>query len=156
MNFCLPPTHRPREQWRKPCICTALRGCTWAPTASQKATKTWCNLNRSDIFLPTNNDNNRTFIPPMTTALALVVDDSRMPRHMLSKMLKEQGIDVDTVESGEEALGYLCSKKPTMIFMDHTMPGMDGSQTLRAIKNEPHTSAIPIIMYTSKEGEVYE
>src|SRR5690606_6261008 len=43
-----------------------------------------------------------------------------------------------------------------MIFMDHTMPGMDGFQTLRAIKNDPHTSAIPIIMYTSKEGEVYE
>lgn len=92
----------------------------------------------------------------MTTALALVVDDSRMARHMLSKMLKEQGIDVDTVESGEEALGYLCDKKPSMIFMDHTMPGMDGFQTLRAIKNDPHTAAIPIIMYTSKEGEVYE
>ncbi len=92
----------------------------------------------------------------MTSALALVVDDSRMARHMLSKMLKEQGIDVDTVESGEEALGYLCDKMPTMIFMDHTMPGMDGFQTLRAIKNDPHTAAIPIIMYTSKEGEVYE
>lgn len=92
----------------------------------------------------------------MTSTLALVVDDSRMARHMLSKMLKEQGIDVDTVESGEEALGYLCNKKPAMIFMDHTMPGMDGFQTLRAIKNDPHTAAIPIIMYTSKEGEVYE
>lgn len=92
----------------------------------------------------------------MTTTLALVVDDSRMARHMLSKMLKEQGIDVDTVESGEEALGYLCGKKPSMIFMDHTMPGMDGFQTLRAIKNDPLTAAIPIIMYTSKEGEVYE
>jgi CheY-like chemotaxis protein len=92
----------------------------------------------------------------MATKLALVVDDSRMARHMLSKMLTEQGIEVDTVESGEEALGYLCGKKPSMIFMDHTMPGMDGFQTLRAIKNDPHTAAIPIIMYTSKEGEVYE
>lgn len=92
----------------------------------------------------------------MTTALALVVDDSRMARHMLGKMLKEQGIAVDAVESGEEALGYLCDKKPSMIFMDHTMPGMDGFQTLRAIKNDPNTAAIPIIMYTSKEGEVYE
>lgn len=92
----------------------------------------------------------------MTTPLALVVDDSRMARHVLSKMLKEQGIEVDTVESGEEALGYLSGKKPAMIFMDHTMPGMDGFQTLRAIKNDPLTAAIPIIMYTSKEGEVYE
>ena len=64
----------------------------------------------------------------MTNKLALVVDDSRMARHVLSKMLTEQGIDVDSVESGEEALGYLCDKKPSMIFMDHTMPGMDGFQ----------------------------
>ncbi|HVK99259.1 MAG TPA: response regulator [Dongiaceae bacterium] len=92
----------------------------------------------------------------MASKLALVVDDSRMARHMLSKMLTEQGIEVDTVESGEEALGYLCGKKPSMIFMDHTMPGMDGFQTVRAIKNDPHTAAIPIIMYTSQEGEVYE
>ena len=87
--------------------------------------------------------------------LALVVDDSRMARYVLSKMLKEQGIDVDAVESGEEALGYLCGKSPDMIFMDHTMPGMDGFQALRAIKNDPRTSPIPIMMYTSKEGEVY-
>ncbi|RLU00217.1 response regulator [Ketobacter sp.] len=92
----------------------------------------------------------------MSNKLALVVDDSRMARHVLSKMLTEQGIDVDSVESGEEALGYLCGKKPSMIFMDHTMPGMDGFQCLRAIKNDPLTAAIPIIMYTSKEGEVYE
>lgn len=92
----------------------------------------------------------------MSNKLALVVDDSRMARHVLSKMLSEQGIDVDSVESGEEALGYLCGKKPSMIFMDHTMPGMDGFQCLRAIKNDPHTAMIPIIMYTSKEGEVYE
>ncbi|MGB3620159.1 MAG: response regulator [Ketobacter sp.] len=92
----------------------------------------------------------------MSNKLALVVDDSRMARYVLSKMLTEQGIDVDSVESGEEALGYLCGKKPSMIFMDHTMPGMDGFQCLRAIKNDPQTANIPIIMYTSKEGEVYE
>lgn len=87
--------------------------------------------------------------------LALVVDDSRMARYVLGKMLQEQGIDVDAVESAEEALGYLCGKHPDMIFMDHTMPGMNGIQALRAIKNDPKTTAIPIMMYTSKEGEVY-
>lgn len=87
--------------------------------------------------------------------LALVVDDSRMARYVLGKMLQEQGILVDSVESAEEALGYLCGKHPDMIFMDHTMPGMDGIQALRAIKNDPKTTAIPIMMYTSKEGEVY-
>ena len=91
----------------------------------------------------------------MADILALVVDDSRMARYVLSKMLKEQGINVDTVESAEEALGYLCNNIPDMIFMDHTMPGMDGFQAIRAIKNDPKTASIPIMMYTSKEGDVY-
>lgn len=91
----------------------------------------------------------------MSDKLALVVDDSKMARVVLSKMLKEQQIDVDQVESGEEALGYLCNHRPDMIFMDHTMPGMDGFQTLRAIRNDPQNAHIPIMMYTSKEGEVF-
>lgn len=91
----------------------------------------------------------------MAEKLALVVDDSKMARVVLSKMLKEQQIDVDQVESGEEALGYLCNHQPDMIFMDHTMPGMDGFQTLRAIRNDPRHAGIPIMMYTSKEGEVF-
>lgn len=91
----------------------------------------------------------------MAEKLALVVDDSKMARVVLSKMLKEQQIDVDQVESGEEALGYLCNHLPDMIFMDHTMPGMDGFQTLRAIRNDPKHAHIPIMMYTSKEGEVF-
>ncbi|CBL45034.1 Predicted response regulator receiver [gamma proteobacterium HdN1] len=91
----------------------------------------------------------------MSEKLALVVDDSRMARVVLSKMLSEQHISVDQVESGEEALGYLCDHRPDMIFMDHTMPGMDGFQTLRAIRNDPKHAHIPIMMYTSKEGEVF-
>jgi len=91
----------------------------------------------------------------MADILALVVDDSRMARYVLSKMLQEQGINVDSVESAEEALGYLCNNLPDMIFMDHTMPGMDGFQAIRAIKNDPQTASVPIMMYTSKEGDEY-
>ena len=39
--------------------------------------------------------------------------------------------------------------------MDHLMPGMDGFQALQAIKNNPRTATIPIMMYTSQEGELY-
>ena len=39
--------------------------------------------------------------------------------------------------------------------MDHLMPGMDGFQAVQAIKNDPRTSSIPILMYTSQEGELY-
>jgi CheY-like chemotaxis protein len=39
--------------------------------------------------------------------------------------------------------------------MDHMMPGMDGFQAVTAIKNNPDTATIPIMMYTSQKGEVY-
>jgi len=86
---------------------------------------------------------------------ALVVDDSKLARFVLKEMLVEQGFVVDAVESAEEALGYLCANRPGVIFMDHTMPGMDGFSAVKAIKKDPNTAMIPIMMYTSKEGEVY-
>jgi len=42
-----------------------------------------------------------------------------------------------------------------VIFMDHLMPGMDGFQAVQAIKSNPRTAMIPILMYTSQEGELY-
>src|SRR5262249_13359141 len=58
-------------------------------------------------------------------------------------------------ESAEAAIDYLSGNRPDVIFMDHMMPGMDGLQAVRAIKNDPRTATIPIMMYTSQEGEVY-
>ncbi len=86
---------------------------------------------------------------------ALVVDDAKSARLALRKQLEKQGLQVDTAESAEAALSYLCHTRPDVIFMDHMMPGMDGFQAIKAIKNDPTTAKIPIMMYTSKEGEVY-
>ena len=86
---------------------------------------------------------------------ALVVDDSKLARYVLKEMLLEQGIKVETAESAEEALGTLSAFKPDVIFMDHMMPGMDGFQAVQAIKSDPSTAKIPIMMYTSKDEGVY-
>lgn len=87
---------------------------------------------------------------------ALVVDDSRLARHTLGKMLANYKLAVDTAESAEVALEYLSNNKPPhVIFMDHMMPGMDGLQAVQAIKKNPQTAMIPVVMYTSKEGELY-
>lgn len=86
---------------------------------------------------------------------ALVVDDSRSARVVLSRMLERYGILVDSAESAESALEYLKDRRPDVIFMDHLMPGMDGLQAVREIKANPELAAIPIMMYTSQEGEIY-
>jgi CheY-like chemotaxis protein len=86
---------------------------------------------------------------------ALIVDDSKSARLFLARVLEKYEIDVDSAESAEAAIDYLSSNRPDVIFMDHLMPGMDGLQAVRAIKNDPRTATIPIMMYTSQEGEVY-
>jgi CheY-like chemotaxis protein len=86
---------------------------------------------------------------------ALIVDDSKSARVVLKRMLETHDLDVDTAVSAEDALIYLSDHRPDVIFMDHLMPGMDGFEAVSAIKNNPATATIPIMMYTSQEGEVY-
>ncbi len=86
---------------------------------------------------------------------ALVVDDSKSARLVLRRMLEKYGLIVDTVKSAPEALEFLISNRPDAIFMDHMMPGMDGFEAVRAIKDNPQTATIPVMMYTSKEGDLY-
>src|SRR5205807_9699403 len=86
---------------------------------------------------------------------ALIVDDSKSARVFLARALEKYDIDVDAAESAEAAIEYLSSNRPDVIFMDHLRPGMDGFQAVQAIKNDPRTATIPIMMYTSQEGELY-
>jgi CheY-like chemotaxis protein len=91
----------------------------------------------------------------MSAKRALVVDDSKSARVVLSRMLEKYGIAVDTADSAESALDYLKRERPDVVFMDHLMPGMDGLQAVKILKADPATATIPIMMYTSQEGELY-
>jgi len=91
----------------------------------------------------------------MARKRALVVDDSKSARVILSRMLEKYDIEVDMAESAEQAIEYLQHDRPDAIFMDHLMPGMDGLEAVQAIKGNPQTAMIPIMMYTSQEGELY-
>ena len=86
---------------------------------------------------------------------ALVVDDSKTARNVLKKILETHDLDVDTAESAEDAIEYLSESRPDIIFMDHEMPGMDGLEAVSAIKDNPATATIPIMMYTAQQGELY-
>ena len=91
----------------------------------------------------------------MAYKCALIVDDSRTAREALRRMLEAHELRVETAESAEAALEYLGSHRPDVIFMDHMMPGMDGFQAVKAIKDNPATATIPVMMYTSQSGDLY-
>lgn len=86
---------------------------------------------------------------------ALIIDDSRLACKIMENMLDGMGLKSASVFSAEEALDYLSRKLPDIIFLDHSMPDMDGLETIKLIKANPRTATVPVMMYTAKEGEVY-
>jgi len=87
---------------------------------------------------------------PRTQALRgtrmLVVDDSPTIRAVLGKMLTQDGYVVSKAGDGETALRLAREEKPELIFLDIVMPGMNGFAVLRALRREPDTHGIPIVM----------
>lgn len=88
-------------------------------------------------------------MPPQT---ALVVDDSKLARITLQRLLEKRNFRVKLAESAQQALDLLSQELPDIIFMDHLMPEMDGFEAMQRIKTNPATQHIPVVMCTGKEG----
>ncbi|HEY0198332.1 MAG TPA: response regulator [Rhodanobacter sp.] len=79
-------------------------------------------------------------------ALVLVVDDSSTIRAVLGKMLAQDSHVVLKAPDGETAIEMARSAGPDLIFLDIVMPGMNGFAVLRALRRDPLTRHIPIVM----------
>ncbi|MEG2058264.1 MAG: response regulator [Lachnospiraceae bacterium] len=71
-------------------------------------------------------------------AKVLVVDDNEMNRRVIRELLKRTKIQIELAESGEECLRKIKTSKYHVILMDHMMPGMDGIETLKKMREEEH------------------
>jgi two-component system phosphate regulon response regulator PhoB len=80
----------------------------------------------------------------------LVVDDEEDIQELMKYNLDKEGYRVTCVSSGEEALAKVSQDKPHAIVLDLMLPGVDGLDVCRALKTDPATRAIPIIMLTAK------
>ncbi len=87
---------------------------------------------------------------------ALLVDDSKAARFAMSKLLKDQGLEVEMAASGEEALDKIATEPINIVFMDQSMPGMGGIAATRAITSNEKTAHIPVVLCTGNEGEKLE
>ena len=89
----------------------------------------------------------------MSKKRAVLIDDSKLARFALTKQLKDQGLKVEAFESAEQGLAYLETEPADAVFMDHLMPGMDGLEATRAIRRNPDTANIPVVLCTSNDSE---
>jgi two-component system phosphate regulon response regulator PhoB len=89
----------------------------------------------------------------MSKLKILAVDDEEDILELLRFNLTKEGFTVVCAASGEEALKSALSNRPDLILLDLLLPGMDGLEVARRLKNEPSTREIPIIMVTAKGEE---
>jgi signal transduction histidine kinase len=82
-------------------------------------------------------------------ASILIVDDEDQHRHLIERMLMSEGFHLLSASSGEEALAMVAHEPPDLILLDVMMPVMDGYRVARALKGNPATTNIPIIMITA-------
>jgi two-component system alkaline phosphatase synthesis response regulator PhoP len=83
----------------------------------------------------------------------LVVDDEEDILELIRYNLAREGYQVAGAASGEEAVKAAKAILPDLILLDLLLPGMDGLEICRALKGEPRTRPIPIIMLTAKGEE---
>ena len=83
------------------------------------------------------------------TGLILIVDDVPANVKLLEAKLSNEYYDVITAKDGYEAIAQTKAKKPDLILLDVMMPGIDGFETCRRLKEDPEVSHIPVVMVTA-------
>ena len=83
----------------------------------------------------------------------LVVDDEPDLLELIHYNLTKAGYDVASVLSGEEALAHVRASLPDLIVLDVLLPGLDGLEVCKALRRNPATASIPIVMLTARSED---
>ena len=86
----------------------------------------------------------------------LVVDDDASNLRMASHILSAENMRVSCLKSGEDAIRFLQENRPDLILLDIHMPGMDGFETIAAVRSNPKTADIPVIFLTADDDSETE
>ena len=98
-------------------------------------------LNTMRKYIPSQSDEDESI---------LLVDDDPATLEWLQEVLRSAGYETQAVQSGPRALEVLSSKVVTAVFLDLLMPGMDGFEVLRHVRQQPNLKDLPIFVMTGK------
>lgn len=90
---------------------------------------------------------------PASRERILVVDDSPAQRHYVEDCLARQGFEVSTAENGKVGLEKALALLPALVVSDYEMPVMTGFELVHALKRNPDTRNIPVIMLTARDSK---
>ena len=85
----------------------------------------------------------------------LVVDDDVSTAKALTSLLRHSGYASAYVLSGEEALARLKGEVPDLMILDVMMPGMDGMEVLRQVREDPRTARLPVVVFSALSDPTY-
>ena len=83
----------------------------------------------------------------------LVVEDDHDIAHLLSHSLGRAGFTVDLLHTGGEVHAAVRRTAPDLVLLDLMLPGLDGLEVCRALRSDPRTAAVPIIILTARAEE---
>jgi len=83
----------------------------------------------------------------------LIIQDSPSVNAMLKFRLESGGFSVETVESGEEGVEKTKALQYELILLDYNLPGMNGSQVCRILREQANTQNTPIVLISAKDED---
>jgi len=91
--------------------------------------------------------------PPVPDARILLADDNADMRAYVARLLRGAGWRVEAVADGAAALDAARAEPPDLVLSDVMMPALDGFGLLKALRADPRTSAVPLILLSARAGE---
>ncbi len=86
----------------------------------------------------------------------LVIEDDRIWRSILVKIISKEGYDVDTASDGLEGLWKALNEKPDVLVVDHILPRINGAHIIQFLRNDPGFKNTGMVLITSHEETMNE
>jgi CheY-like chemotaxis protein len=87
------------------------------------------------------------------SARILIVEDHPTMREAMRLVLEGEGFDIDEASDGAQALSAVHEERPDLVLLDMSIPGVSGPDVLAAVKNDPATSEVRVIVVTATGEE---
>ncbi|WP_264068978.1 SpoIIE family protein phosphatase [Mycolicibacterium komossense] len=126
----------------EPYVQEALR---WLPGEAESATTTATNATTATTADAPSIGGER--------AQVLIADDNADMREYLTNLLRTAGYDVRAVDDGRQALDAVRSELPDLVISDVMMPVLDGLGLLAALRTDPRTAALPVLLLSARAGQ---